>query len=185
MGFDSQAQSLLNALSSMTAGNTDYDAGPIPSHNQPMSNSLNRSHGTDSSLDNSPYNSSPSLISPVYDPSIGPPMPYGNHSTIPHNLHVQAQATEDYGWTSSSSMPLASAIPANEHRPHSYEMQSFPQQLSMGQQQYQVPINPTMGYQGNQDMGYMSQAQQPPQGPSGRYVFQPDGSQIYIPYGQE
>lgn len=180
MGMDGQSQSLLNALQSMTANPPDYLAGSNQNRAEPVTKSLNRSQ-TDSSLSNSPYNSSPSIISPVYDPATGPPLPYG--ANPPQPQQQQSQLPHAY-WTTTSSMPPPSTVgPSDNSRQQGYD-QSFPPQ-SIHQQQYQNPT-PMMNYQQPQDMGYVPQQQQGQGGaPTGRYVFQPDGSQIYIPYSQE
>jgi hypothetical protein len=194
MGLDGQSQSLLNALQSMTANPPNYMTGMNQNRPSPVARSLNRSQ-TDSSLSNSPYNSSPSLISPVYDPTIGPPLPYGRQASPHPQQQYMVQPSQHSGsgsgeyWTTTSSMPPPSnAGPSDYSRQQSYDIQSYPppslhQQLPRYQAQDQ-----TMGYQQSQDMGYIPQQQQVQgqgQTPTGRYVFQSDGSQIYIPYNQE
>lgn len=192
MGLDGQSQSLLNALQSMTANPPNYMAGMNQNRPSPVARSLNRSQ-TDSSLSNSPYNSSPSLISPVYDPTIGPPLPFGRQASPHPQQQYMVQSSQQPGsgeyWTTTSSMPPPSNVgPSDYNRQQSYDVQSFPSQ-SLHQQlpPYQTQ-DQTMGYQQTQGMGYIPQQQQgqgQEQTPTGRYVFQPDGSQIYIPYNQE
>jgi hypothetical protein len=192
MGLDGQSQSLLNALQSMTAIPPDYSADMSQTRPDHFARSLNRSHGTDSSLSTSPYNSSPSLISPIYDPAAGPPLPYGAGSANlplhhPQPLHPPQHTAHQY-WNSTPSMPPPSAMPPSDYNRQMYDTQSFPQQ-SHHQEQPRYHSQPQiMAYQQQQpqDMGYLSQSQQgQTQGPVGRYVVQGDGSQIYIPYNQE
>ena len=189
MGLDGQSQSLLSALQSMSANPPEYMAGMNQNRSVPGARSLNPSNGTDSSLSNSPYTSSPSLISPMYDPATGPPLPYGTQSAsqIPvqhQTLHPRQHAGEY--WSTSSSMPPPSTVNQMEYNQQDYGSQSFPPPTPHQQHHQYQGLAQTTSYPPNQDMGYTPQ---PPQRqgntPTGRYVFQPDGSQIYIPYDQE
>jgi hypothetical protein len=192
MGLDGQSQSLLNALQSMTANPPNYMAGMNQIRPEPVARSLNLSQ-TGSSLSSSPYNSSPSLISPVYDPTTGPPLPYGRQAS-PHpqqQYMVPPSQRSESGqyWTTTSSMPPPSTVgPSDYGQQQGYDVQSYPpQSLHQRLPRYETQ-DQTMGYQQTQDMGYIPQQQQGQgqgQTPTGRYIFQPDGSQIYIPYNQE
>ena len=190
MGLDGQSQSLLNALQSMTAHQPSYMGGMNQSRPEIVPRSLNRSQ-TDSSLSNSPYNSSPSLISPVYDPTIGPPLPFGRQVS-PHTHQQQIVPPPHHSgpreyWTTTSSMPPPSAVgPSDYSQQQGFDVQSYPPQILLQQQPRYPGTGQMMGYQQSQDMGYVpqQQGQVQDQTPTGRYVFQPDGSQIYIPYNQ-
>jgi hypothetical protein len=51
---------------------------------------------------------------------------------------------------------------------------------------YPQMVNTQIGYQETQDMGFIpNQAGQAQVNPAGRYVFQADGSQLYVPFGYE
>lgn len=82
-----------------------------------------------------------------------------------------------------------------------YGGSAYPQMQNQAQNQGQAHLlTPQMGYQETQDMGYISnhgqsgqsgqggqgaQAGQGNPNPAGRYVFQADGSQLYVPYSYE
>lgn len=150
-------------------------------HSQPHShpNSLG---GTNSSLSNSPY-TSPSLISPIYDTA---------HMSLNGPPPVIGSAIADSGggggyWQTQTSSSAAAgtmlAPPPLQSQPHPQLPHAYPL-MSQSVMDYGVPSQ--MGgaggnvpdYGGVQDMGYMPDQQ-------GRYIFQPDGSQIYVPYSHE
>lgn len=186
MGMDGQSQTLLHALQTMTANPPAHLAGMNHNRTDPIAGSLNRSQGTDSSLSNSPYTSSPSIISPVYDPAIGPPIPYGQHAGAHQSQGHVAQHNGTY-WTTSSSMPLPNNVSQVDYGRQGFGAQSFPPPSLRQQHHYQGATQ--QEYQQTQDPSYISQPLQgqvhgQENGPTGRYIFQPDGSQIYIPYNQ-
>lgn len=175
-------------------------------HSTPLSHP--NSAGTNSSLSNSPY-TSPSLISPIYETSnlsiddSRPPGGYwqqnstqatGSGTNLPgpppqlSQPHLSSNPY-DVGMNIGGQDPNIniSTIPTDQ-----YGGPVYPQMQAQAQM-----FTPQMGYQETQDMGYIPNHPNHPtrdQGgqdghgipnAAGRYVFQPDGSQLYVPYSYE
>jgi hypothetical protein len=155
--------------------------------------------GTGSSHSNSPYTSASSLVSPIYDPSGGgPKMAIGPLAAQQAQAQVQGR---DGQWNQNpiqSMGPPSSTVGISTYNQegffdnsqslsHSHTQQHSQSHDQYQHQQLQQQQHPMMSYQEMQDLGLLSQDQGQGQGPppTGQYVFQPDGTQVYMPYNQE
>jgi hypothetical protein len=144
----------------------------------PNANSL----GTGSSHSNSPYTSSSSLVSPVYDPSGGMKMGLG-----PLAAQQQQIPQSQVQWLSSQSMtnmgpPAPVGVSSFGHEGFYDQHPHQQQQYQDGQ--YQHTVQTPMTYQNVHGLDLMQMPGQQDQGQnqSGGYVFQADGSQVFVPY---
>lgn len=152
----------------ISSGDTSLSiATRTSNHSDPNANSL----GTGSSHSNSPYTSASSLVSPVYDNTGGMTMGLGPLAAQQQQMPlVQGQ------WT--ASQPVNMGPPPSLHGASTYGQESMYDHHP--HQQYQT----STAYQNIQGIEFVHMQGQS-QSQAGGYVYQPDGSQLFVPYDQE
>lgn len=180
-----------------TRAQAQMDTTPLSHNSHP--NSI----GTNSSMSNSPY-TSPSLVSPIYETSqmsiSGPAEGYWHHA---QNQNLQAAGSGvgvgvGVGGAANHNLapPPLQAAPHLSPNPYHMGINDL-NSASLSTDQYATTypsmMNNQMGYD-TRDLSYMANQPQQDhsnQGPggqgdlAGRYIFQPDGTQLYVPYSYE